>query len=216
MTEPPVEQSTPARRGRPRSDTAHTAILDATAELLTAGLDDVTMEAIAARAGVSKATIYKWWPTKLAVALEAFGARMAQAVAIPDTGNACTDFIQELDAAMTYYQSPEGRAFATLLSQSQSSPDARDTFRARFLDERRSVVREIWQRGVDRGELRADIDPDTAMDLIYGPAIFRLLTGHAPLNAASAVAITTAALEGLLVPHPNCLPSESPREKKEE
>lgn len=200
MTESPVEQTVPARRGRPRSETAHAAVLDATAELLvTVGLDDVSMDTIAARAGVSKATIYKWWPTKLAVALEAFGARMAHAVTIPDTGNARTDFTQELDTVMTYYQSPEGKAFATLLAQSQINPDARDTFRSQFLDERRSVVKEIWQRGVERGELRADIDPDTAMDLIYGPAIFRLLTGHAPLNTASAVAITTAALEGLQV-----------------
>lgn len=200
MTKSPVEQAVPARRGRPRSETAHAAVLDVTAELLVSvGFDDVSMDTIAARAGVSKATIYKWWPTKLSVALEAFGARMARAITIPDTGNARTDFTQELDAVMTYYQSPEGRTFATLLAQSQNSPDARDTFRAQFLDERRSVVREIWQRGVERGELRADIDPDTAMDLIYGPAIFRLLTGHAPLNTASAVAITTAALEGLLV-----------------
>lgn len=199
MAEEPIGQPEAGRRGRPRSETAHAAILDATAKLLmNEPLDDITMDAIATRAGVSKATIYKWWPTKLAVALEAFGARMAQTVTIPDTGNARTDFTQELAAIMTYYQSPEGRAFATLLAQSQSSPGARDNFRAQFLDERRSVVQKIWQRGVERGELRADIDPDTAMDLIYGPAIFRLLTGHAPLDADSASAITTAAFEGLL------------------
>lgn len=176
-----MEQPSPPKRGRPRSDAAHEALLKATAELLMSiGLDDITMDGIAAKAEVSKATIYKWWPNKLALALEAFGDRMAQRITIPDTGDARTDFTQELEAVMAYYQSTEGKAFATLLAHSQGSPEAQDTFRAQFLDERRAVVSQIWHRGVERGELRADIDPDTAMDLIYGPAIFRLLTGHAP------------------------------------
>lgn len=189
----------PARGpGRPRSDRARRAILDATTSLMREqGLHGVTIEQIARRAGVSKATIYKWWPDRTAVALEAFGEVMASDVRIPDTGSARNDFTRELTSVMLFYTSDVGRPFIELLAQARGDASQLAEFRARFLSSRREVVRTIWERGVERGELRAAIDPEIAMDVIYGPAIFRLLTGHGPLCARVADQIVTAAIDGL-------------------
>lgn len=193
------QQPGQVRRGRPRSERAHRAVLAATAELLLEqDVRSVTAEAIAERAGVSKATIYKWWPSKVAVALEAFAARMAADVSIPDTGSVRTDFVEELTAVMRFYTSPAGRTFAQLVAEGQSDPGMLAEFRERFLAGRREAVRPIWKRGVERGELRAEVDPEIALDLVYGPAIYRLLTGHGPLDDGVAANIVDAALGGLM------------------
>lgn len=193
-----ASRSNGVRRGRPRSDRAHQAVLDATAELLAEqDVRSVTADAIAERAGVSKATVYKWWPSKVAVAVEVFAARMAADVCIPDTGSAHQDFVEQLTAVMTFYTSSAGRTFAQLLAEGQSDPTVLAEVRDRFLSGRRAQVRAIWERGVARGELRGEVDPEVATDLIYGPAIFRLLTGHGPLTAAVATEIVAAAFVGL-------------------
>jgi AcrR family transcriptional regulator len=188
----------PKRRGRQRSLTAQSAILAATCELLEKKcLCDVTVEAIAQRSGVSKATIYKWWPNKLLVALDAFLMRMTKDVPIPDTGSAQKDFTEQLKSSIKFYVSPAGRLFCQFIAEGQSDPDFLALFRERCLRARRNDLRIMWERGVARGEVRKNIDVEVVLDLIYGPMIYRLLAGHGPLNNAQAEAIVSTLFCGL-------------------
>jgi len=161
------------------------------------GLRAMTTEAIATRSGASKATIYKWWPNKYAVALEAFLSEMLAEAADPDTGAADEDFRIVLRGVTHFYASPSGRVFAQLVGEAQFDPVVAAELRDRFVGSRRKVVREVWDRGVARGELRPDVDPEAAIDLVFGPVMYRLVAGHAPLDDAAADAIADAAMRGL-------------------
>ena len=197
----PVEIEVAPRRGRKRCDKARCAILAATMELMeTMPLRDVTADAIAARAGVSKATIYKWWPNKSLVALEAFLSRVQSNVTTPDTGCARKDFTLQLKALVRFINSPGGRLYSQFIAEGQFDPGFLVQFRSRFFQARRDEVRVMWKRGVERGEIRAGIDGDIVLDLIYGPAIFRLLTGQSPINDKEAEALVAAAFQGLQAP----------------
>ncbi|HVX65945.1 MAG TPA: TetR/AcrR family transcriptional regulator [Bryobacteraceae bacterium] len=190
--------SDPKCRGRQRSAESECAILTATLQLLEQKpLRDITIEAIAQKAGVGKATIYKWWPSKAYVALDSVLTRMEAAVAAPDTGSAKVDFTEQLKSLIRFYTSPAGRIFCQFIAEGQSDPEFAKLFRERFLAPRRDAVRVIWQRGVERGEVRREIDSELVLDLIYGPTIFRLLAGHAPLNDAEAANIVAAVFAGI-------------------
>src|SRR5271168_3986891 len=124
----------PKRRGRQRSVAAKDAILQAAVELLTKKpLGEVTADAIARKAGVSKATIYKWWPNKNLVALDAFSARLKADITMPDTGSAKLDFTQQLKDSIAFYKSPTGRVFRQFLAEGQSDPIFLQLFRESFL-----------------------------------------------------------------------------------
>ena len=185
-------------RGRRRSVEAEAAILKATLYLLERQpLRKVTADAIARRAGVSKATIYKWWPNKSLVALDAYLAGMTEQVVMPDTGSAELDFTRQLKSVMAFYTSALGRLFCQFIAEGQSDPVFLTLFRERFLYARRNAARVMWQRGVDRGEIRREIDGEIALDLIYGPMIFRLLAGHGSLGERESEAVVAAVFGGL-------------------
>ena len=187
-----------SRLGRRRSEQSRTAVLRATSELINeVGLRAMTTDEIAGRSGVSKATIYKWWPNKYAVAVEAFLSDMATVSADPDTGSAHDDFRRTLRGLMRFYRSKTGRAYAQLVGEAQFDPQIGVALRDNLVASRREIMRAILRRGIARGELRPDVDPEVAIDLIFGPAMYRLVAGHAPLNAASADAIVDAAMRGL-------------------
>ena len=186
------------RPGRPRSQQSRAAVLRATSELMReVGLRAMTTEDIAARSGASKATIYKWWPNKYAVAVEAFLSEMAVESADPDTGSAREDFRLALRGLIHFYTGEYGRAYAQLVGEAQFDPKIGAELRDHLVGSRRELVRAIWDRGVARGELRADVDPEVAIDLIFGPAMYRLVAGHAPLDDTAAEAVVDAAIRGL-------------------
>jgi AcrR family transcriptional regulator len=188
-------------RGRHRSVEAETSILKAALYLLERKpLRQVTTDAIARRAGVSKATIYKWWPNKSMVALDAYLGGMTERVAIPDTGSAETDFQLQLKSVTSFYRSSLGRLFCQFIAEGQSNPGFLALFRERFLYARRDAARVMWRRGVDRGEIRKEIDGEIVLDLIYGPMIFRLLAGHGSLNDRESEAMIEAVFGGLRQP----------------
>lgn len=198
---PAAPKEDPKGRGRRRSVEAEAAILKATLFLLERKpLRKVTADAIARRAGVSKATIYKWWPNKSMVALDAYLAGMTEQVAMPDTGSAELDFSRQLKSVMAFYTSPLGRLFCQFLAEGQSDPVFLSLFRERFLYARRNAARIMWQRGVDRGEIRKEIDSEIVLDLIYGPMIFRLLAGHGSLNDGDSEELVAAVFGGLKRP----------------
>jgi AcrR family transcriptional regulator len=186
------------RPGRPRSEQSRTAVLQATSELmLEVGMRAMTTDEIARRSGASKATIYKWWPNKYAVAIEAFLSEMLAEAPDPDTGSAREDFRLALRGMMRFYAGPGGRVFAQLVGEAQFDPTVGVELRDRLVGSRRELVRAIWDRGVARGELRPDADPEAAIDVVFGPAMYRLVAGHAPLDEAAADAIVDVAVRGL-------------------
>jgi AcrR family transcriptional regulator len=190
----------PYQPTRPRSVRAHDAVLAATRELLReGGLPAATVDGIAARSEVSKATIYKHWPTRIAIAAEAFGEEMAAATPVPDTGSARGDIVAQVRQVSAFYASAEGRVFAQLLAAGVTDPEGAEYFRRFFLAGRRESTRVLWERAVERGEVRPGIDVDTAADLLFGGLIYRLLNGNTPLTEERADAIAEAAIGGLLV-----------------
>ena len=190
----------PKKRGRQRSTVAQTAVLKATMELLEERpLSSVTAEDIASKAGVSKATLYKWWPNKNRIALDAFLAQMAEDVPIPDTGSARLDFLEQLKNAIRFYTSPRGRVLSQFIAEGRSDPELLKAFQVRFQEPRRKAVQMMWERGVARGELRTDIDAGTVIDLLFGPIVYRLMTEHGPMNDAAAEMLVEAVFSGITV-----------------
>ena len=188
-------------RGRHRCLESEASILKATLYLLERkSLREVTADAIARRSGVSKATIYKWWPNKRMVALDAFLRSMTERIPIPDLGSAEADFASHLKLVINFYRTPFGRLFCQFIAEGQSDPGLLAMFRERFLYQRRAAGRLIWKRGVDRGEIRTEIDGEIVIDMIYGPMIHRLLVGHASLDDDQSQAVIDAVFGGLRKP----------------
>jgi AcrR family transcriptional regulator len=187
-------------RGRPRSETARTAILDAAAELLLAhGLPAVSMDAVAERAGVSKATIYRWWPTKETLALDALYTEWATARPAPrDTGSLRGDLLSLLRPwARLAASRPYGRVIGSLVVEAQTDPDFAKEYHERVVEPRRDQARAILRRAVDRGEIPADTKVEVALDLLFGPLYHRLLHGHAPLTDRFVRDVVDLALAGI-------------------
>jgi AcrR family transcriptional regulator len=181
-----------------RSSESEEAILTATLQLLkVTPLRDITIEAIAEKASVGKMTIYKWWPSKAYVALDAFSRKMNKTIKIPDTGDAKTDLAELLGAIMTFYLSPTGRIISQFLAESQSDPEFAPLFRERFLIPRRAMAAEVVERAMKRREIDPTLDREVILDLIFGPMISRLMFGHAPLNKKAADAMIATLFRGI-------------------
>jgi AcrR family transcriptional regulator len=195
----PLPQEAP-RRGRPRSEKARLAILQAAAELLLErGLSAASMDAVAERAGVSKATIYRWWPTKESLALDALYARWAQAApATPDTGSLRGDLLAQVSPwALLAGGRPYGRVVAALIAEAQTDPRFGAEYRARFLQPRRENARVIFRRAIERGEIPPGTKIEAAIDALYGPLYHRLLHGHAPLDEEFVRDVVGIVLDGI-------------------
>ncbi|MDQ6673783.1 MAG: TetR/AcrR family transcriptional regulator [Chloroflexota bacterium] len=168
-----------AHRGRPRSDRVHRAILDATRQLLIdEGFADLRLEHVAARAGVGKATIYRRWPSKEALALELLMQLAGPHIAVQDTGDTRAELLTAVTNAMrAVVETPFGPVIRALLSQIAINPVLGDPFRASVVQARRAEVARVIQRGVARGDLRPDVETDVATELLVGPVYFRLMFG---------------------------------------
>jgi AcrR family transcriptional regulator len=190
----------PQRRGRPRSEKAQEAILTAAAELLLArGLAAVSMDAVAERAGVSKSTIYRWWPTKETLALDALYHEWAAArPRSSESGSLREDLLALLRPWVRLVRKrPYGRIIAALITEAQTDPAFAKQYRERFVEPRRAQARPILVRAIESGELPATTDLELALDLLYGPLYHRLLHGHAPLNERFLRELVDTVLDGL-------------------
>jgi AcrR family transcriptional regulator len=188
------------RRGRPRSAKTRQAILEATsALLLERGLSSISMDTVAERAGASKATIYRWWPSKELLALDAvFSEWEAGRPETPDTGSFAGDLLALVGPwAHRLAEKPYGRVIAALISRAQSDPQFAEAYSARFIEPRRDQARLIFVRAIERDEVPADTDVEVALDLLYGAFYHRMLQAHASLTdpfARTVVAYVVAAV----------------------
>ena len=189
------------RRGRPRSEKARLAILEAAAELLLArGLSAVSMDAVAERAGVSKATIYRWWPTKETLALDALYNEWAAAQPpARSTGTLRGDLLALLRPWVRLAASrPYGRVIGALITEAQTDPAFAEVYLSRFVEPRRDQARAVFRTGIERGEIPADTKVEVALDMLYGPLYHRLLHGHAPLSERFVRDVVDTALGGIM------------------
>ncbi len=194
-----TEASTTVRRGRPRNEKAREAILDAAMDsLLDQGVAAMNMDVVAAAAGVSKATIYRWWPSKETLAMDALYRTWESAPSTPDTGS-LRDDLRNLLWPWTELvtRRPYGRVIAGLLGHVVTDPDFALTYRARFLDQRRDHGRLILQEAIARGEIPARTRVETVLDMLYGPVYHRLMHGHAPLDHTFVDDIVDIVLDGI-------------------
>jgi AcrR family transcriptional regulator len=162
--------------GRPRSERAHRAILSATLELLVeVGFSSLTVEGVAQRAGVGKATIYRRWPSKLPLVIEAYG-QLPQLEEV-DTGNIVGDLSQMLrDYLRLLIATPLRGVIPSIAGERAHNPELSELFDPIVRDRRRPLTA-VLRRGVERGELPADLDLELAADLLVGPITTRLFFG---------------------------------------
>jgi AcrR family transcriptional regulator len=183
--------------GRPRCPVKHQNILKAACELLDeVGFANLTIEGIAARAGVGKTTIYRRWPNKASIAMDAIFEEVSSRMPSPDTGSAREDLRRLLRALVKELGGPMGCKVAMLLANSQFDEEVSVAFRARWTDQRRAEALRIIERGVGRGEIRRDADPEALLDALYGPVYFRLLGGNSPLTPRYADALVDLVMRG--------------------
>lgn len=171
------------QRGRPRSEHARLAVLQAAGDLLLeGGLAAAGVEAIAARAGVSKATIYKWWPNRGAVVLDGFLEQVRDSLSIPEGLGTVPALEYQLHQLVTLFRDTDvGPAMRAIASEVESDPDLARAVRERWLAPRRAVTVAVLTRGIAAGDLRPGLDVELVMDQLYGPLYFRLVFGHGPL-----------------------------------
>ncbi|WP_310831728.1 TetR/AcrR family transcriptional regulator [Paenibacillus pedocola] len=186
------------KRGRPRNNEAEASILAASYELLLeTGFGAVTVEKIAERAKVSKATIYKWWPNKAAVVMDGYLSAASARLPVPDTGSVQQDIVIHATNLAVFLRSREGKVITELIGEGQFDAGLAEAYRTRFFAPRRQEARQLLERGVTRGELQADLDIGSCIDLLYGPIFYRLLITGDTLDEAFVKYLTTAAFEGI-------------------
>lgn len=186
------------KRGRPRNNEAEAAILAASyGLLLETGFGAVTVEKIAERAKVSKATIYKWWPNKAAVVMDGYLSAASARLPVPDTGSVQEDIVIHATNLAVFLRSREGKVITELIGEGQFDAGLAEAYRTRFFAPRRQEARQLLERGVTRGELQADLDIGSCIDLLYGPIFYRLLITGDTLDEAFVKYLTTAAFEGI-------------------
>ncbi|HCD46462.1 MAG TPA: TetR family transcriptional regulator [Lachnoclostridium sp.] len=184
--------------GRPRSEKTRQAILTASYDLLLLnGFHSITVEGIAERAGVSKATIYKWWPNKAAVVLDGFFAATESMLEVPDTGSAKEDLLVQASNLAAFLTSSKGKVITELIAEGQSDENVAKEYRNRYFNPRRLISQHILERGMERGELKKDLDIELSIDLIFAPLFYRLLITGEKVDSAFVEQMISYAFAGL-------------------
>ncbi|HWG15190.1 MAG TPA: TetR/AcrR family transcriptional regulator [Streptosporangiaceae bacterium] len=189
MSEPATSPSPEAARGRAprrRNEQARLAVLHAADDLLAErGFAGVTIEGIAARAGVAKQTIYRWWPSKVDVLLDTLIDDAQKILAVPETGSAIDDARRYLrNLARFIADDPAGKVLLALIGEAQHDQEMARVFHERYLDPQRRAEQAMLARGVAAGELPAGLDVDRALDMLCGPVLYRALVTGGPISPA--------------------------------
>jgi AcrR family transcriptional regulator len=164
------------------------------------GFANTTTDAIAERAGASKATIYRWWSNKAAVLIAALNEQVGHELPFPNTGDLRKDIDIQLQNFITLLTSRRGGLFKAFIAAAQSDAEVAEAFRAFWIRPRRAEASVVLRQHQKRRAMKPDLDPGAVLDLIYGPIYFRLLAGHAPLTLEFARQISEMAVIGLSEP----------------
>jgi AcrR family transcriptional regulator len=187
------------KAGRPRNEEVRTKIIDAALALLEEnGYAKVTCDAIAQRAGCGKATIYRWWPNKAAVVINAFAESVSPE--LPNEKLSCLrDYVSgHLQRFTRVLMGRNGRILAAVIAGAQDDPEVAEAFLAHWLRPRRAVSRRILAEYQDEGQLPRDYDIEIVLDAMYGPLHFRLMVRHEELTPEYAAGLAKVILQGLL------------------
>jgi AcrR family transcriptional regulator len=184
--------------GRPRDSRVDRAILEATRELIAErGVHEFRTEDVAVRAAVGKGAIYRRYPSKDELVTAAVGALVDEQIQLPDTGSTRADLLALMGEAVELYRgSVAGRLMPSLVSAMAQRPELARAVRDGFLAGRRGALAHVLRRGIERGDLRSDLDLEFALDVFGGPLFYRLLITGGPIDEQLAEAVAELILRG--------------------
>jgi len=192
------EQPKAARTGRPRSSKIHHAVLAAASKLvLSDGFGTLTMDTIAAAAGVGRMTLYRRWPNKAAIVMDAFVARVDPNTLFTEGESYLESIRLQMRAMAKSFRGEDGVLMRALLGAAQLDPELATALRDRWTMPRRRMAIAYFRDGMKRGYLRPDTDPDVIIDLLYAPIYYRLQMGTGPLSNAYVDEIFDHAMRGV-------------------
>ncbi|MFC9916489.1 TetR/AcrR family transcriptional regulator [Streptomyces sp. NPDC127197] len=196
---PAVKEGNGRGRGRRPADEVRADVLHTVGDLLlTEGIADLTFERIARASGVSKTTLYKWWPSKGALALDGYFHAVQETLAFPDTGDIRADLLTQLRAfAHVMTQTPGGRVLAELIGESQTDEDLATAYRKLYSSHRRRLAGERLHRAQELGQIRTGIDVQVLVDQLWGAVYHRLLIPDEPVTDDFIVALVNNLLDGI-------------------
>jgi AcrR family transcriptional regulator len=168
-------------------------------ELLENGFRAVTIESISAKTGIAKTSIYRRWPNKAAMVMEAFLFRIGPGIEFPSKSSYVESIRLQMLALAKAFRGPFGSMIKALLGEAQFDAELAEAFRTRWIAPRREAAKEVIQSAIRNKEIRPDVDLDQALDALYGWLYYRLMIGSGPLSDACVRGIFSAVLDGLRV-----------------
>jgi AcrR family transcriptional regulator len=195
-----MSETKPTRAGRPRSEVCQQAILNAAFALLAEqGLAGFTIEAVSARSGVARTTIYRRWPTRGALAVDSFRHSVRAEIRVMPTASAVADLRTAYLGSIRLLAGQHGRILASILAEGHNDPETTSALINGYLIPASATPLHILDRGIKTGEFPADVDPHLVVELLFG-AIYRRLLLHQPLDDAWGNAVFDTMLAGLASP----------------
>ncbi|CPV46520.1 Putative transcriptional regulator, TetR family [Mycobacteroides abscessus subsp. massiliense] len=187
------------RRGRRPTEEVREEVLQAAGELLfTEGMGGFTIDKVAALSGASKMTIYKWWPSKGALALDGYFRKVEPDLNFPDSGEIERDLRAQMRAFLGVIRdTAAGAIVGELIGQAQVDPELKAAFLQRYSGPRRALAVAAIRRAQERGQLRANVDPEVMVDQLWGACYHRLLVPDQPLTAGFVDALLDNLFKGI-------------------
>ena len=193
-----MNESEKNRGGRPRNEEATAAILSASLDLMEeVGLKAVTMEGIAARAGVTKTTVYRRWPSAWAIVLDAFLQEIVPTLEFEPRTTLRETVRADMKALAASFRGRPGRIFAPLLGVAQFNAEVRDALWDRYIGPRRAQAHAVFVDEAYRAELRAELDADAVVDALYGSLVYKLLVPHGEISDEYVDALVNCVFDGI-------------------
>ena len=187
--------------GRPRSEASKIAILNATIDLLEeSGYSALTIEAIAAHAGVGKATIYRWWTNKSFLVLDAFLMSTETRLNFLEKASIRENFRQQLQTLAKVFNSTLGRTMIALVAESGEDSEVAKAFYTNYLNPRREDAKIVLERAIASEEIQSTINLDVTLDMLYGPVYFRILIYKKKVDATFIDTLVDQVMKGIGAP----------------